>query len=190
MLRQALRFLLISIAIAGGCLRGSSTTHAATIDCQGIWIDTATSATGCVVIYNECISYSAKSTTSTPDENHTLGRNPTCWANIGTVGTTILSGPGIPTSAHLGQLVLKATASSISGSATPITQKHHPNCMISAMASSVDSGTLRQGSEVLPWQRQFLICANLMNDVESAVPPSTKHLLCKNGFEYEHKHNQ
>jgi hypothetical protein len=59
---------------------------------------------GSVVVYNNGIYYSLKSTAKAPNRNYVPSSNPTWWTMVGTVGNTILSGPVNPTSPNLGQV--------------------------------------------------------------------------------------
>ena len=101
MFRPSARYILATTALVWAV---STSALAATMDYLGAWSNTATYATGKVIVYNKAIYYSLKSTLSAPNKNYVPSSNPTWWAQVGTVGNTILSGIGNPTSQNLGQV--------------------------------------------------------------------------------------
>jgi hypothetical protein len=101
---MALSFLSRVLMTASVWAAVSSCAFAATMDYLGSWSNTAIYTTGKVVVYNKGVYYSLKSTNAAPNKNYTPSSNPTWWAQVGTVGNTILSGVGSPTSPNLGQV--------------------------------------------------------------------------------------
>lgn len=70
----------------------------------GVWSNAAVYKPGSVVIYNQGIYYSLRSTKAAPNKNYMPNINPSWWEQVGTVGNTILSGPGNPFDQSLGQV--------------------------------------------------------------------------------------
>jgi len=101
MTSRFIQSLMFSAAIV--CSVGS-VADAATMNYLGGWTNTATYNAGSVVVYNSGTYYSLKSTTAAPNKNHIPNGNPTWWAQVGTVGNTILNGVVNPTSQGLGQV--------------------------------------------------------------------------------------
>lgn len=105
MIKSRLIFALMASAVLPAAVTiPVSSSYAATMDYQGTWSNTATYATGRVVIYNKGIYYSLKSTRSAPNRNYIPSSTPSWWEHIGTVGNTIHSGVVNPTSPSLGQV--------------------------------------------------------------------------------------
>jgi hypothetical protein len=101
MTKGFVKSLLCSVALLSAL---SSAAVSATMNYLGGWANTTTYATGSVIVYNNGIYYSLKSTTKAPNKNYIPPNNPTWWAMVGTVGNTILNGPVNPTSPNLGQV--------------------------------------------------------------------------------------
>jgi hypothetical protein len=79
------------------------TAHGATMNYVGTWVNTKTYNAGTVVLYNNGLYYSLKSSSAAPNINRLPGSNPTWWQQVGTVGNTLLNGVVNPTSPSLGQ---------------------------------------------------------------------------------------
>jgi hypothetical protein len=101
MTSRFIQSLMFSAAIV--CSVGS-VAEAANMNYLGGWANTATYNAGSVVAYNSGIYYSLKSTKAAPNRNYAPNVNPSWWAQVGTVGNTILNGPVNPTSQGLGQV--------------------------------------------------------------------------------------
>ena len=101
MASRFLKTLLFSVAFVGAV---GSTALSATMNYLGGWANTATYDAGSVVAYNSGIYYSLKSTRAAPNRNYAPNVNPSWWAQVGTVGNTILNGVVNPTSQGLGQV--------------------------------------------------------------------------------------
>lgn len=95
-----LKSLMFSAAVL--CSVGSA-SEAGTMNYLGNWSNVTSYKAGSVVIYNNGIYYSLKSTTKAPNRNYIPSSNPAWWTMVGTIGNTILSGPVNPTSPNLGQ---------------------------------------------------------------------------------------
>lgn len=101
MSNRFLRMLLLSVAFVGTI---GSAAVGATMNYLGTWVNAATYRPGSVVVYNRGLYYALKSNPSSPNRNRAPGSNPTWWAQVGTVGNTILNGVVNPTSPELGQV--------------------------------------------------------------------------------------
>jgi hypothetical protein len=120
MTSRFIQSLMFSAAIV--CSVGGE-ADAATMNYLGSWANTATYSAGSVVAYNSGIYYSLKSTRAAPNRNYAPNVNPSWWAQVGTVGNTILSGPVNPTSPGLGQVgdfYLNTTSNTLFGPKTSI----------------------------------------------------------------------
>lgn len=118
-----------------------SVTEAATMNYLGTWSNAVTYKTGSVVTYNSGIFYSLKSTKPAPNRNYIPSTNPTWWQQVGTVGNTILNGPGNPFDQSLGQVgdfYLNTTTNTLFGPKTAIAG--WPTIGTSLVASSGDAG--------------------------------------------------
>lgn len=96
-----LKTLMLSAAFVGFV---GSAALSATMNYLGSWSNVTSYKTGSVVVYNNGIYYSLKSTAKAPNRNYVPNNNPAWWTMVGTVGNTILSGPVNPTSPNLGQV--------------------------------------------------------------------------------------
>ena len=94
-----LKTLLFSAALVG--LAGG-TAFGATMNYVGTWVNSTTYRPGNVIVYNRGLYYALGSTLTAPNRNRNPGSNPTWWAQVGTIGNTILSGVVNPTSPDLG----------------------------------------------------------------------------------------
>jgi hypothetical protein len=92
------------VATLGVLALMGSIAIAATMDYLGTWNNKTNYAVGKVVVYNKAIYYSKQGTKTAPNVNRIPSSNPTFWEQVGTVGNTILSGIGNPTSPNLGQI--------------------------------------------------------------------------------------
>ena len=100
-----------------------SVAEAATMNYLGTWSNAVIYKPGSVVVYNNGIFYSLKSTKAAPNRNYTPSNNPSWWQQVGTVGNTILNGVVNPTSPELGQVgdfYLNTTTSTLFGPKTAI----------------------------------------------------------------------
>jgi hypothetical protein len=96
-----LKTLLLSAALVG--LAGG-TAFGATMNYLGTWANTTNYRPGSVIVYNRGLYYALGSPLTAPNRNRNPGSNPTWWAQVGTIGNTILSGVVNPTSPDLGQV--------------------------------------------------------------------------------------
>lgn len=119
MMTRFLSSLMLSATLV--CSVGSTTAEAANMNYLGGWSNAVTYKPGSVVIYNSGIYYSLKSTKAAPNRSYIPNTNPTWWQQVGTVGNTILSGPGNPFDQSLGQVgdfYLNTTTSTLFGPKT------------------------------------------------------------------------
>ena len=86
MTTRFLNSLMFSAAIV--CSIGS-VAEAANMNYVGDWSNALSYKPGSVVIYNNGIYYSLKSTRAAPNRNFTPSTNPSWWKQVGTVGNTI-----------------------------------------------------------------------------------------------------
>ena len=120
MTTRFLNSLMFSAAIV--CSIGS-VSEAANMNYLGGWSNAVIYKPGSVVVYNSGIYYSLKSTKPAPNRNYITSTNPSWWQQVGTVGNTILSGPGNPFDQSLGQagdFYLNTTTSTLFGPKTAI----------------------------------------------------------------------
>ncbi len=100
-----------------------SVAEAANMNYLGGWSNAVIYKPGSVVIYNKGIYYSLKSTKAAPNRNFIPNTNPSWWEQVGTVGNTILNGPGNPFDQSLGQVgdfYLNTTTNTLFGPKTAI----------------------------------------------------------------------
>ena len=96
-----LKTLMLSAAFVGFV---GSAALSATMNYLGSWSNVTSYKAGSVVVYNDAIYYSLKSTAKAPNRNYVPSSSPTWWTMVGTVGNTIHNGPVNPTSPNLGQI--------------------------------------------------------------------------------------
>jgi hypothetical protein len=98
------RFLGTALCSVALLVLAATSALSATMDYLGTWKNSTTYSTGNVITYNSGIYYSLKSTKSAPNKNYIPSGNPSWWAQVGTIGNTVLSGVVNPTSPTLGQV--------------------------------------------------------------------------------------
>lgn len=101
---MAFRFmttLVLSATLVGAA---GSAAYSKPMNYVGDWSNTAKYSVGQVVRYNGALYYVLQSTRGAPNVNIIPSNNPTWWTPVGTIGNTILSGVGNPTSPSLGQV--------------------------------------------------------------------------------------
>ena len=140
MTTRFLNSLMFSAAIV--CSIGS-VSEAANMNYLGGWSNAVIYKPGSVVVYNSGIYYSLKSTKPAPNRNYIPSTNPSWWQQVGTVGNTILSGPGNPFDQSLGQagdFYLNTTTSTLFGPKTAIAP-YWPASGTSLVGSGGGAGT-------------------------------------------------
>lgn len=134
------RTLLATLAIMSAV---ATTAHAKPMNYVGDWSNTVKYSVGQVVQFNGALYYSLKSTRAAPNLNLIPSNNPTWWAPVGTIGNTILSGVGNPTSPSLGQVgdfYINTQTNTIFGPKTAIAP-YWPASGISLVGSSGETGS-------------------------------------------------
>ena len=101
MSNRFLKTLLVSAALMG---LASGTALGATMNYLGTWANATNYRPGSVILYKGGLYYALGGTFAAPNRNRIPGSNPTWWAQVGTIGNTILSGVVNPTAPDLGQV--------------------------------------------------------------------------------------
>lgn len=99
-MRNDWKTLLCVAAIYGS----ASSAQAATMNYVGMWENDFTYRPGSVVTQDNSLYISLRSSRSAPNRNYLPATNPSWWQRVGTIGNTLLSGAGNPTSPELGEV--------------------------------------------------------------------------------------
>jgi len=146
MTSRFIQSLIFSSAIV--CSIGSA-AEAASMNYTGGWSNAVIYKPGSVVVYNSGIYYSLKGTKAAPNRAYIPSTNPTWWQQVGTIGNTILSGPGNPFDPSVGQVgdfYLNTTTSTLFGPKTA-SAPYWPASGISLTGASGQAGA---GSQAGP----------------------------------------